>query len=244
MVGAPAYKLLASLSAPKDPGELTYKEVVDKLAAHFRPKPIIIAERFRFYKRAQQNGEKMADYLRELRRLAATCDFKEFLEEALRDRFVCGIKNEAVQRRLLMESELTLNKAVEMAQSMEAAAQDAKEIQLKDGPRRLLLSGDLSWRVPGVWELGMLLKRVVLRTLGVINAEELATSREHVGESRFPSKLIQDRRNVPQGGDNLKELIKSMKEIMSRYKKPSIFSQSTQWDPQYPKFLWRSMVYH
>lgn len=78
MIGAPTYKLLASLSAPTEPGELTYKEVVDKLAAHFKPKPIVIAERFRFYKTAQKSGEKMADYLAELRRLAATCDFKEF----------------------------------------------------------------------------------------------------------------------------------------------------------------------
>ena len=74
----------------------------------------------------------MGDYLAELRRLAATCDFKDFLQEALCNRFVCGITNEAVQHRLLMESELTFTKAVEMAQSMEAAAQDAREIQSKD----------------------------------------------------------------------------------------------------------------
>ena len=132
IIGASTYKLLASLSAPVEPGELTYKQVVEKLAAHFKPKPIVIAERFRFYKRAQRSGEKMADYLAELRRLAATCAFKEFLQKALRDRFVCGIANEAIQRRLLMESDLTLTKVVEMAQSMEAAAQDAKEIQSKD----------------------------------------------------------------------------------------------------------------
>lgn len=74
----------------------------------------------------------MGDYIVEVRRLAATCNFKELLEEALHDRFVCGINNEAVQHQLLMESELTLTKAVEMVQSMEAAAQNGKEIQSKD----------------------------------------------------------------------------------------------------------------
>ena len=67
LIGAPTYKLLTNLVAPKEPGEFTYKQVLDKLAAHFKPKPIVIAEHFRFYKRSQQKGEKMADYLAELR---------------------------------------------------------------------------------------------------------------------------------------------------------------------------------
>ena len=101
IVGAPTYKLLSNLAAPTEPGKLTYKQVVDKLEAYFMPKPMIIAERFRFYKRNQKSGEKMADYMADLRRLAATCEFSAFLGEALRDRFVCGLSNEAVQRRLL-----------------------------------------------------------------------------------------------------------------------------------------------
>ena len=38
LIRAPTYKLLASWSAPMELGELTYEEVVDKLAAHFKPK--------------------------------------------------------------------------------------------------------------------------------------------------------------------------------------------------------------
>ena len=131
LMGAPTYKLLANLAAPTEPGELTYEDVVDKLEAHFKPKPIIIAERFRFYKRNQESGEKVADYLAELRRLAATCEFKTFLNEALRDKFVYGLNSEAVQRRLLVEAGLTLDKAFEMAQGMEAAAVDAKQFHTK-----------------------------------------------------------------------------------------------------------------
>ena len=131
LMGAPTYKLLASLAAPTKPGELTYEDVVDKLEAHFKPKPIIIAECFRFYKRNQESGEKVANYLAELRRLAATCEFKTFLNEALRDKFVCGLNSEAVQRRLLVEAGLTLDKAFEMAQGMEAAAVDVKQFHTK-----------------------------------------------------------------------------------------------------------------
>ena len=131
LMGVPTYKLLANLTVPTEPGELSYKDVVDKLEAHFKPKLIIIAERFRFYKRNQESGEKMADYLTELRRLAATCNFKTFLEEVLREKFVCGLSSEGVQHRLLLEAGLTLDKAFEMAQGMEAAAVDAKEFHSK-----------------------------------------------------------------------------------------------------------------
>ena len=42
LMGAPTYKLLASLVVPTEPGELSYKDIVDKLDGHFKPKPIII----------------------------------------------------------------------------------------------------------------------------------------------------------------------------------------------------------
>ena len=64
----------------------------------------------------------------ELRRLALTCEFGNFLDEALCDRFVCGLLEEAIQRRLLAEADLTLTKALSLAQSMEIAQKDLKEI--------------------------------------------------------------------------------------------------------------------
>ena len=47
----------------------------------------------------------------------------------LRDRLVVGIDNEAIQRRLLSESTLTFKKALKLAQSLEAAARNTREIQ-------------------------------------------------------------------------------------------------------------------
>ena len=43
----------------------------------------------------------MADYVVTLKRLSATCDFGEFVKQALRDRLVCGLRDENIQRRLL-----------------------------------------------------------------------------------------------------------------------------------------------
>ena len=129
LVGTQTYRLLTNLVAPKKPGEHMYAQGKEKLTAHLKPKPIKIAERFRFYKRQQEPNEKMADYIAELRRLVTTCEFGTFLDKALRDKFVCGLYKESIQRRLLAEADLTLKKALEIAQGMEAAEKDSKEIK-------------------------------------------------------------------------------------------------------------------
>ena len=60
--------------------------------------------------------------------LAERCNFGQFLEDALRDRLVCGLRSEAIQRRLLAEEELTLKKAHDVAYSMETATKQASEL--------------------------------------------------------------------------------------------------------------------
>ena len=47
----------------------------------------------------------------------------------LRDRIVCRINDDVIQRRLLSEKDLTYKKALEIAQGMESAAQDVKELR-------------------------------------------------------------------------------------------------------------------
>ena len=52
----------------------------------------------------------------------------------LRDRIVCGINDDVIQKRLLGESTLDYAKAVEIAMAMETAEQSMKELKgKKDG---------------------------------------------------------------------------------------------------------------
>ena len=71
------------------------------MKSHLDPKLIIIAERFRFHRQNQKEGETMAQYLAKLRKVTEHCDFRNNLQEALRDRLVCGIVSVPIQKRLL-----------------------------------------------------------------------------------------------------------------------------------------------
>ena len=70
----------------------------------------------------------MATYVSELRSLAEFCNFGQTLEVMLRDRIVCGINDDAIQRRLLTEPGLTYKKSLEIAQNLEATSQNMREL--------------------------------------------------------------------------------------------------------------------
>ena len=96
---------------------------------HREPKVSIIVRRFQFNTRNRSLDESVADYVAALRRLAEHCALGNMLDEMLRDRLVCGINNSAVQKRLLAETDLTLAKAISVAQAAEIADTGVKELQ-------------------------------------------------------------------------------------------------------------------
>ena len=129
VIGSKTYSLLRSLVAPTLPQDKTFDQLVTVLTTHFEPKPLVIAERFHFHQRSQAVGESISDYIAELRRLTTHCEFGDYLNQSLRDRLVCGLRNEAIQRKLLSEANLTLKRALELAQGMEAAERTAKSMK-------------------------------------------------------------------------------------------------------------------
>jgi len=141
VIGGKTYALLSDLLAPAKPASKSFDELKEVLRKHYEPKPVIIAERFQFHRRNQAANETVTEYEAELRRLATHCAFGDYLSEAIRDRIVCGLRNESIQKRLLAETELTLKKTMEIAQGMEAADRNAQ--RLKGGEPNLRV-GEIS----------------------------------------------------------------------------------------------------
>ena len=59
VMGAELYKLLKNLLSPDKPTEASFQTVTDKLKGHLAPKPLIIAETYKFNCRKQKEGEKV-----------------------------------------------------------------------------------------------------------------------------------------------------------------------------------------
>ena len=120
---------MRNLVSPGKPEDKSLDELTALITKHYDPEPIVIAGRFHFYQWGQRSGKSVSDYLAGLHKLASRCKFRTFLSEALRDRLVCGLSSEAIQKTLLTKDDLTLEKAMEIAFSMEAVAKRTKELK-------------------------------------------------------------------------------------------------------------------
>lgn len=56
------------------------------------------------------------------------CKYGETLPEMLQDKLVCGVNHSKIQNRLLAEKNLTYEKAIDLAQSIEAAEKDTRKL--------------------------------------------------------------------------------------------------------------------
>ena len=127
--GPSTYVLIRSLVAPQKPTEFSFEDLVEKVNKYHNPRPSAVVQRFKFNSRTRQSGEMVAAYVAELKKLSEFCEFGGALDEMLRDRLVWGIADSRVQHRLLAESSLTFAKALEIAQAMELATRDLKDLQ-------------------------------------------------------------------------------------------------------------------
>ena len=129
IVRVETYQLMRSLTAPQKPMKKSFEQLVTIVKEHHNPRPSVILQRFKFGSRKQKPGESIATFASELRRLSEHCNFGNTLDDMLRDRIVCGISDARLQRRLLAEPELTLKRALELAQAQESAEQGAQQLQ-------------------------------------------------------------------------------------------------------------------
>lgn len=127
--GGATYDLVTSLLAPKDPAgnEITFNDFMKVLDDHFNPTPNEVVEAYKFNKRDQIEGELINQYVAELRRLASTCNYGQSLDRMLRDRFISGIKDVDIRRRLLgqrifVNFQAYVDEALQMEATREGAA--------------------------------------------------------------------------------------------------------------------------
>ena len=64
-----------------------------------------------------------------LKQLASTCNFSEYLDTALRDQLVCGIRDQRIQRELLSLKDLTVTLALQKSQAIEVATKETENLQ-------------------------------------------------------------------------------------------------------------------
>ena len=104
-------------------------KVLSKFEKYCTPKCNVTYERHQFNTRNQKEGESIDSYVTELRILSKSCEFGDLSDSLIKDRIVCGVIMDTVRSRLLRETDLTLQKAVDICRAAEASSQQLKVLQ-------------------------------------------------------------------------------------------------------------------
>ncbi|XP_049268928.1 uncharacterized protein K02A2.6-like [Rhipicephalus sanguineus] len=154
LCGADTFDTACALVAPKTPGEVGYADIVALLQKHFDPRPSELYSRYVFQRRDQRPEESISNYVAALRSLSADCKFgvpattsdtstppaeghaavlanRTMLHQdvMLRHKFVRGIRDEHLQQRLFAETDLTFQRALDLALSSESASKPQRGLK-------------------------------------------------------------------------------------------------------------------
>ena len=130
LVGQGAFAKLKTLASPRTISELTLDEIMEHLIGHYRPQTIKIAERLSFFKRHQLGGELTVEFMSELHRLVKTCNFGDYLESAIRNQFVCGLRDSTTQQEPLCVPDLTAQVALRKARAAEVVYKETQDMNV------------------------------------------------------------------------------------------------------------------
>ena len=125
-IGPDALEVYNGLPFECDSDKQDLPKILDLMEKYCIGQTNVIYERYVFNTRNQEEGESIDTYNTALRTLAQTCNFGDLKDELIRDRIVCGIRENTVRKRLLQESGLTLKKCMDIARGAESAAAKVK----------------------------------------------------------------------------------------------------------------------
>ncbi|CAH8641808.1 unnamed protein product [Schistosoma rodhaini] len=100
-IGQEAYSLLKTLAYPDKPISLPYTTLKELLLNHVKCTSFECRERAKFHKMIRQDNQKVKDFILELQRQAAKCNFDDQLHVQLRDRLIAGINIPGLEKELL-----------------------------------------------------------------------------------------------------------------------------------------------
>ena len=130
--GPETYQTISSIVDAETLQSSKFEELVEIISTHYDSKPSFIVQRFKFYNRVRAPGESIAAFVASLRKIAEHCEYKDTLKDMLRDRLVCEVNHDGIQRKLLAEKNVMYDKALKIALTMETAEQGTKDLKARD----------------------------------------------------------------------------------------------------------------
>lgn len=125
--GPEMFRLSIDLCAPDKPLDKPFNDLKKIIKEHLSPKKNEKMERYMFAEAKQKATETIHEFVARLKDLSLHCNFSN-LNESLCDKFVCGVSDHDTRVALFSETDLTLDKAIKIATTREAAVKNAQSV--------------------------------------------------------------------------------------------------------------------
>ncbi len=101
--------------------------LIQKFEGYCTPRKNTTYERYVF-NTCIQNGRTLDAFLLDLRSKAKTCEFGTLQDSLIKDRIVCEIDDKSIRERLLRDSDLTLEKAIDIVRAAETSKNKVQKL--------------------------------------------------------------------------------------------------------------------
>lgn len=103
-----------------------YDAVIAKFELYCTPRKNETYERYVFRNRLQKESESIEQYVTDLRLKSQSCNFGTLCDSMIRDQIVIGVQDKRVRMQLLKETDLTVERAIQICQASESAKAQLK----------------------------------------------------------------------------------------------------------------------
>ena len=128
-IGKQGREIYNTFTWTTDDDRLRFEAVLEKFDNYCQPRKNLTYLRHRFFSYRQRHGEFFDDFVTELKKRSAPCEFGTIKESLIKDIIVYGTSDNRLRERLLREHDLTLVKAVEIGHAAEETLKHAKELE-------------------------------------------------------------------------------------------------------------------
>lgn len=132
VLGDSGLELYSTLTIPEVADLRTVQVILTAISNHYTPYRNTTFKRHLFFSASQTETQTIDDFTTELKSKGRDCEFGDLYESLIRDRLICGIKNDALRERLLREPNLTLGLAIDICRADENSKLQSKAINTSE----------------------------------------------------------------------------------------------------------------
>ena len=127
-IGKDAREVYNTFTFAEPDDNMKVGHILEKFTEYCNPRKNITFLRYQFFSHGQVEGQPFDQFVTALKKLAADCEFGDLKDSLIRDRIVCGTTDSKLRERYLRETELSLNKAIQLGQAAEETRKHASEL--------------------------------------------------------------------------------------------------------------------